>query len=97
MEFYAPLYTFLDSRRKGTVSQRLCDVGKGTFNMDTEEKITLSIPSVLDYEEVVVETIGTVARVKNFPFEKVSELKTAVAEACVNAIEHGNKAWVPGV
>jgi len=45
----------------------------------------------LGYEEVVVETIGAVARVKNFPFEKVNKLKTAVAEACVNAIEHGNK------
>jgi serine/threonine-protein kinase RsbW len=29
--------------------------------------------------------------VKRFAFEKVSKLKTAVAEACVNAIEHGNK------
>jgi len=56
-----------------------------------QDKVTLSIPSILGYEEVVVETVGTVARVKRFPFEKVSKLKTAVAEACVNAIEHGNK------
>jgi len=56
-----------------------------------QEKITLVIPSIFGYEEVVVETVGTVARVKKFPFEKVSKLKTAAAEACVNAIEHGNK------
>ena len=56
-----------------------------------QEKVTLSIPSIFGYEEVVVETVGVVARVKRFPFEKVSKLKTAVAEACVNAIEHGNK------
>ena len=56
------------------------------------EKVTLSIPSIFGYEEVLVETVGTVARAKDFPFEKVSKLKTAVAEACVNAIEHGNKA-----
>ena len=56
-----------------------------------QEKVTLSIPSIFGYEEVVVETVGVVARVKQFPFEKVSKLKTAVAEACVNAIEHGNK------
>ena len=55
------------------------------------EKVTLSIPSIFGYEEVLVETVGTVARAKDFPFEKVSKLKTAVAEACVNAIEHGNK------
>ena len=56
------------------------------------ETITLAIPSIFGYEEVVAETVGTVARVKDFPFEKVSKLKTAVAEACVNAIEHGNEA-----
>ena len=57
----------------------------------SQEKVTLSIPSIFGYEEVVVETVGSVARVKRFSFEKVSKLKTAVAEACVNAIEHGNK------
>ncbi len=57
----------------------------------SQEKVTLAIPSIFGYEEVVVETVGIVARVKQFPFEKVSKLKTAVAEACVNAIEHGNK------
>lgn len=57
----------------------------------SQEKVTLAIPSIFGYEEVVVETVGIVARVKRFPFEKVSKLKTAVAEACVNAIEHGNK------
>jgi len=56
-----------------------------------QEKVTLTIPSILGYEEVVVETVGAVARVRRFPFEKVSKLQTAVAEACVNAIEHGNK------
>lgn len=56
-----------------------------------QEKVTLAIPSIFGYEEVVVETVGTIARVKRFSFEKVSKLKTAVAEACVNAIEHGNK------
>jgi serine/threonine-protein kinase RsbW len=27
----------------------------------------------------------------NFPADRVDDLKTAVAEACINAIEHGNK------
>ncbi|MBM3241726.1 ATP-binding protein [Candidatus Poribacteria bacterium] len=59
--------------------------------MNRQEKVTLTIPSILGYEEVVVETVGAVARVKRYPFEKTSKLQTAVAEACVNAIEHGNK------
>lgn len=60
--------------------------------MSEPAKVTLSIPSIFGYEEVVVETVGTIARVNRLPFEKISKLRTAVAEACLNAIEHGNKA-----
>ena len=55
------------------------------------EKVTVTVPSIFGYEEVVVEAVGTIARVRKFPFEKVSKLKVAVAEACINAIEHGNQ------
>jgi serine/threonine-protein kinase RsbW len=34
---------------------------------------------------------ASVARSMNFPEDRVDDLKTAVAEACANAIEHGNK------
>ena len=60
--------------------------------MMNPEKVTLHIPSIFGYEEVVAEMVGAIARIKQFPFEKVSKLRTAVAEACVNAIEHGNLA-----
>ena len=56
------------------------------------EKVELAVPSIFGYEEVVAETVGVMARFKGFPFEKISKLKTAVAESCVNAIEHGNGA-----
>ncbi len=58
----------------------------------TPEETKLTIPSLHGYEEVVVETVGTIARLKGIAFEKTNKLKTAVAEACVNAFEHGNKA-----
>ena len=38
--------------------------------------------------------VSTVARGMNFPPERVEDLKTAIAEACINAIEHGNKLQV---
>lgn len=57
----------------------------------TSEKTKLTIPSIQGYEEVVVETVGIIARLKKVSFEKTNKLKTAVAEACVNAFEHGNK------
>lgn len=34
---------------------------------------------------------ASVARSMHFPDDRVEDLKTAVAEACTNAIEHGNK------
>ena len=57
----------------------------------SQEKLTLTIPSIFGYENFLVEAVGTVGRVKDYPFEKISKLKTAVTEVCVNAIEHGNK------
>ena len=36
-------------------------------------------------------TAASVARLMGFAAERVEDLKTAVAEACINAIEHGNK------
>ena len=36
-------------------------------------------------------TAASVARLMGFSDERVEDLKTAVAEACINAIEHGNK------
>ena len=36
------------------------------------EKVTVTVPSIFGYEEVVVEAVGTIARVRKFPFEKVS-------------------------
>ena len=48
------------------------------------------IPSELGYEKVVMNAIAVVARKMDFSKEKVEDLKTAVSEACANAIEHGN-------
>jgi serine/threonine-protein kinase RsbW len=36
-------------------------------------------------------TAASVARLMGFTEERVEDLKTAVAEACINAMEHGNK------
>jgi serine/threonine-protein kinase RsbW len=36
-------------------------------------------------------TAASVAALMGFPSERIEDLKTAVAEACINAIEHGNQ------
>ena len=60
------------------------------MSLDLDEQISISIPSIFGYEEVITEAVGSIAKIKNFPLEKTSKLKLAVAEACINAIEHGN-------
>lgn len=57
--------------------------------------IRLSIPSEFGYERVVREAVASFARRVGVASERVEDLKTAVSEACLNAIEHGN-AQMPG-
>jgi serine/threonine-protein kinase RsbW len=53
--------------------------------------IELHIPSDLGYEKVAMESAAAVAQNMHFSPDRIEDLKTAIAEACINAIEHGNK------
>lgn len=53
--------------------------------------IELRLPSRLGYEKIAMSTAASVANIMGFDEERVEDLKTAVAEACINAMEHGNK------
>ena len=59
--------------------------------MKPEENIELHIPSVLGYEKVVMDACASVAKKMGFSEARTEDLKTAVSEACTNAMEHGNK------
>jgi anti-sigma regulatory factor (Ser/Thr protein kinase) len=50
----------------------------------------LSIPSEPGNERLAMEQVGKVVQVLNIPAKRLAELKTAVAEATMNAMEHGN-------
>jgi len=54
-------------------------------------KVELHIPSIPGAEKVAMERAAEVARAMGFSDDRVEDLKTAVAEACINAMEHGNK------
>jgi len=53
--------------------------------------VEVRLPSQLGYEKVAMSTAAAVAKLMGFREDRVEDLKTAVAEACINAIEHGNK------
>jgi len=50
----------------------------------------LSFPSELGYEKVARDAVAAFARRLGFERERIEDLKTALGEACINAIEHGN-------
>jgi serine/threonine-protein kinase RsbW len=53
--------------------------------------VEVRIPSRLGFEKVAMGTAASMAQLVGFPPDRVEDLKTAVAEACINAIEHGNQ------
>jgi serine/threonine-protein kinase RsbW len=52
--------------------------------------IELKIPSETGFEKVAMNTAGDCARMLGMAEDRVEDVKTAVAEACINAMEHGN-------
>ncbi len=59
-------------------------------NASSSLSLELSIPSEFGYERVVRDAVASFARRIGLNSERVEDLKTAVSEACLNAIEHGN-------
>ena len=59
--------------------------------MSAPSKYELHIRSMHGAEKVAMDFAANIAKSMNFPPDRVEDLKTAVAEACMNAIEHGNK------
>jgi serine/threonine-protein kinase RsbW len=59
--------------------------------VSAQKKYELHIPSSAGAEKLAMDFAAQVAKSMNFPPERVEDLKTAVAEACMNAIEHGNR------
>lgn len=53
--------------------------------------VEVRLPSRMGYEKVAMSTAAAVAKLMGFREDRVDDLKTAVAEACINAIEHGNR------
>lgn len=54
--------------------------------------VELRIPSELGYEKIAREAVATVARRLSFKEEKIEDIKTAISEACTNAIRYGSGA-----
>lgn len=59
--------------------------------MKNGTSVQVCLPSELGFEKVAMSTAASMAGLMGFTADRIEDLKTAVAEACINAIEHGNK------
>ena len=59
--------------------------------MEREDKVTVVIPSTMRSEKTVMKKVAAIDRDTGFSKDRVQDLKTAVSEAYINAIEHGNR------
>jgi serine/threonine-protein kinase RsbW len=73
------------------------DEGQGSMVTNAQisepkpERIEIFIPSALGFEKVARRAAAAIAEEIGFSEDRIEDLKTAVAEACLNAIEHGNQ------
>jgi serine/threonine-protein kinase RsbW len=56
-----------------------------------ESTVEVSLPNQLGYERIAMQCAASFAKIVGFLPERIEDLKTAVSEACLNAMEHGNK------
>ncbi len=59
--------------------------------MKNGSSVEVRIPSELGFEKIAMSTAAGMAALMGFSEDRIEDLKTAVAEACINAIEHGNR------
>ena len=53
--------------------------------------VEVSLPNRIGYERIAMDCSASFAKIAGFAPGRIEDLKTAVAEACINAIEHGNQ------
>jgi serine/threonine-protein kinase RsbW len=59
-----------------------------------DQTIEINLPSKIGYERVAMASSATLARMGGLVAARIEDLKSAVAEACINAMQHGNN-WRP--
>jgi len=56
-----------------------------------DQTVELNLPSKLGYERIAIGGLAAFAKSVGFSSPRIEDLKTSVAEACTNAMQHGNK------
>ena len=64
---------------------------KNLIRMLNENTVEVSLPNKHGYERIAMACSASFAKIVGFLPERIEDLKTAVSEACLNAMEHGNQ------
>ncbi|MDZ7266444.1 MAG: SpoIIE family protein phosphatase [candidate division KSB1 bacterium] len=85
--------TLLVARYEGVPAtvRRFEENGRRAAVAEQPVEIRLSLPSQPGFEKLAMNAAAELAQQLGFPANRVEDLRSAVAEACLNAIEHGNK------
>ena len=67
------------------------DIERKTERMLDKRTVEVNLPNEIGYERIAMECSASFARLVGFVPERIEDLKTVVSEACLNAMEHGNK------
>ena len=61
-----------------------------TTNLN-ERAVKLILPNAIGYERIAMSSLASFAKMCGYSPERIEDLKTVVAEAAINAMEHGNQ------
>ncbi|MEJ2096769.1 MAG: ATP-binding protein [Deltaproteobacteria bacterium] len=57
----------------------------------TDSNVTITLANQIGYERIAMACSASFAEMFDFPKDRIEDLKTVVAEAAINAMQHGNK------
>ncbi len=66
-------------------------IERQTVRMLDRQTIEVNLPNEIGYERIAMACSASFARIVGFMPERIEDHKTVVSEACLNAMEHGNK------
>jgi serine/threonine-protein kinase RsbW len=56
-----------------------------------DHSVELTLPNELGYERIAMACSASLAKMYGCPEDRIEDLKTVVAEAAINAMQHGNR------
>ena len=59
-------------------------------NTNNNQAVEIVLPNILGYERIAMACSASYAQMNGLPPDRIEDLKTVVAEASTNAMQHGN-------